>query len=108
MKFKYFLLWKSFNIINDFGYSLVSDNEDNVFRDQEEDSRRYSLIVVDVIGYFNVFINLDCFIKNISQFASSFVLYFIYFFYLRNVFRIVYSLFEEVLGVNKLRGRRSL
>lgn len=67
--------------MNDFGYSLVSDNEDNVFRDQEEDSRRYSLIVVDVIGYFNVFINLDCFIKNISQFVSSFVLYFIYFFY---------------------------
>lgn len=44
----------------------MSDNEDNVFRDYEEDSRRYSLIVVDVIGYFNVFINLDCFIKNIS------------------------------------------
>lgn len=104
---KHPLLRKSSNITNDSGHSSVSDNEDNVFRDQEEDSRRHSLTVVDATGHLNVPTNLDCLTKNTSQSASSSALHSIHLPHPRNAPRIAYSLSEEALGVNRLRGRRS-
>lgn len=104
---KHPLLRKSSNITNDSGHSSVSDNEDNVFRDQEEDSRRHSLTVVDATGHLDVPTNLNCLTKNTSQSASSSALHSIHLPHQRNAPRIAYSLSEEALGVNRPRGRRS-
>ncbi|XP_061197080.1 calcium/calmodulin-dependent protein kinase kinase 1-like isoform X1 [Saccostrea echinata] len=104
---KHPLLRKSSNITNDSGHSSVSDNEDNVFRDHDDDgSRRHSLTVVDATGHLDVPTNLDC-LKNTSQSASSSALHAFHFPHQRNVPRIAYSLSEETLGVNRLGGGRS-
>ncbi|XP_022337138.1 calcium/calmodulin-dependent protein kinase kinase 1-like isoform X4 [Crassostrea virginica] len=103
---KHPLLRKSSNITNDSGHSSVSDNEDSVFRDQEEESRRHSLTVVDSTGHLNVPHNLDC-LKNASQSASSSALHSAHLPNQRNVPRIAYSLSEEALGVSRRRSGRS-
>lgn len=103
---KHPLLRKSSNITNDSGHSSVSDNEDSVFRDQEEESRRHSLTVVDSTGHLNVPHNLDC-LKNTSQSVSSSALHSAHLPNQRNVPRIAYSLSEEALGVSRRRSGRS-
>ncbi|XP_056009240.1 calcium/calmodulin-dependent protein kinase kinase 1-like isoform X3 [Ostrea edulis] len=104
---KHPLLRKSSNITNDSGHSSVSDNEDNVFRDLDDDSsRRHSLTVVDATGHLNVPTTLDC-LKHTSQSTVSSDLHPAYLPYQRNVPRIAYSLSEEALGVHRLSSGRS-
>lgn len=104
---KHPLLRKSSNITNDSGHSSVSDNEDNVFRDLDDDSsRRHSLTVVDATGHLNVPTTLDC-LKHTSQSAVRSDLHPAHLPYQRNVPRIAYSLSEEALGVHRLSSGRS-